>query len=119
MRMQKKQFRIGELANKLGVEKFVVRFWEKEFNIQTNRSSGKQRYYTEQDLETFQEIKELLYHQGFTIAGAKKQMETGLDKTTILASQKTTMEDTPQQNEEFIEQCLHVQRQLLKLRELL
>lgn len=114
--MQKKQFRIGELADKLGVEKFVVRFWEKEFNIKTNRSTGRQRYYTEQDLETFKQIKCLLYKEGFTIAGAKKKIEP--DGKTIIASQKTTMEDEPQQ-EEFIQQCLHVQRQLLKLRDLL
>ena len=31
MRMQKRRFRIGQLANQLGVERFVVRFWEKEF----------------------------------------------------------------------------------------
>ena len=119
MKMQKKQFRIGELANKLGVEKFVVRFWEKEFDIRTNRSSGRQRYYTEQDLKMFQEIKELLYHKGFTIAGAKKQFETFDEKNVIIASQKTTMDDPIFQKEEFTEQCLSLQKKLLKLRDLL
>ncbi len=118
MRMQKKQFRIGQLASKLGVEKFVVRFWEKEFNLQTNRSEGKQRYYTEQDLKTFKSIKELLYNRGFTIAGAKKLIQHG-NSTPIIASQRTTMVEDHRHNDDFIEECLQIQKQLLKLRELL
>jgi len=119
MRMQKKQFRIGELATQLGVEKFVVRFWEKEFNLKTTRSTGKQRFYTEHDLETFTHIKDLLYNKGFTIAGAKKQLKDGSNSApSIIASQKTTM-DEDEGYGEFREQCLLVQKQLLKLRELL
>lgn len=49
MKMRKKQFRIGELATKLGVERFVIRFWEKEFNINSYRSQGGQRFYDERD----------------------------------------------------------------------
>jgi len=117
--MQKKQFRIGELATQLGVEKFVVRFWEKEFNLKTTRSTGKQRFYTERDLKTFSQIKDLLYNQGFTIAGAKKQLKDGNPpENAIIASQKTTM-DEQEGYGEFREQCLLVQKQLLKLRELL
>ena len=71
MKMQKKQFRIGTLAQELGLEKFVVRFWEKEFNIKSSRSTGGQRYYTVADVEKFKLIKELLYTKKFTIAGAK------------------------------------------------
>ena len=119
MRMQKKQFRIGELASKLDVEKFVIRFWEKEFNIKTTRSTGRQRFYTEHDFETFTRIKDLLYNKGFTIAGAKKLLHNpGNVETKVIGSQKTTMEDNPAQ-QEFIEQCLQLQKQLIKLRELL
>ena len=117
MRMQKKQFRIGELANKLGIEKFVIRFWEKEFNLKTTRSMGKQRFYTEYDFEMFKQIKDLLYTKGFTIAGAKKQLKTEKD-SPIIASQKTTMEED-KNKQEFIENCIQIQQQLIKLRELL
>ena len=51
MKMQKRQFRIGQLAENLGVERFVVRFWEKEFKLACDRSDGGQRFYSEQDLE--------------------------------------------------------------------
>jgi DNA-binding transcriptional MerR regulator len=119
MRMQKKQFRIGELANKVGVEKFVIRFWEKEFNILTNRSTGRQRFFTERDLKTFTYIKDLLYNKGFTIAGAKKQLKDGTNsEQPIIASQKTTM-DERSYPKEFIKDCLLIQKQLIKLRELL
>src|SRR5438105_406392 len=77
MKIEQRKFRIGTLAEKLEVERFVVRFWEKEFNIKSHRSSGKQRFYTEKDFERFSMIKELLYDKGFTIAGAKKFLKKG------------------------------------------
>ena len=127
IQMNKRQFRIGELAKKLKLKKFVIRFWEKEFSLKTTRSSGRQRFYTEHDFETFQEIKELLYNRGFTIAGAKKQLKSDPDsETKVMGSHKTTMDDrtndnhqTLEERQEFIENCLYVQKQLLKLRELL
>lgn len=72
--MAKRQFRIGELARALKVENYVVRFWEKEFALNGTRSVGGQRFYTNDDLALFQTIKDLLYGQGFTIAGARKQL---------------------------------------------
>jgi DNA-binding transcriptional MerR regulator len=94
MRMQKRQFRIGELAQALGVERFVVRFWEKEFGLRPTRSDGGQRFYEEKDLETLQFIKELLYDKGLTIAGAKRILkESPKDARNIIASKKTTIDD--------------------------
>jgi len=89
MKMQKKQFRIGQLAQALGVERFVVRFWEKEFKLNSYRSHGGQRFYEEKDLMKFHKIKKLLYEEGFTIAGAKKQLK---QNNRIIASKKTTIE---------------------------
>ncbi len=74
MKMQKKQFRIGQLADLLELEQFVIRFWEKEFNFTSTRSDGGQRFYEEKDLLRFKAIKRLLYQEGFTIAGAKKKL---------------------------------------------
>jgi DNA-binding transcriptional MerR regulator len=74
MRMEKRKFRIGELAKHLAVERFVIRFWEKEFNVKSTRSGGGQRFYDEDDARTFATIKELLYNRGFTIAGARKEL---------------------------------------------
>ena len=83
IRMNKKMFRIGELSKKLKVKKFVIRFWEKEFDLKSDRSQGGQRFYSVEDLKTFSIIKNLLYNQKFTIPGAKKQLPILLNKTTI------------------------------------
>ncbi len=91
MKMSLQQFRIGELAEYLNIEKFVIRFWEKEFDIKPQRSEGGQRFYTKKDLEHFQTIKSLLYDQGFTITGAKQALEKGT--TLNQAAHKTTMEE--------------------------
>ena len=72
--MSQNQFRIGDLANELKVKKFVVRFWEEQFDLESGRSSGGHRSYTHKDLRIFQMIKDLLYQQGYTIEGARKRL---------------------------------------------
>ena len=132
MKMQKRKFRIGQLAKFIGVERFVVRFWEKEFQLRTLRSDGGQRFYDENDLETFQLIKQLLYERGFTINGAKKQLNstkrkvekeaTVLSKTYITPAQLSETKKVKvleEQNKELSKRVSHLQEQLLKLRELL
>jgi DNA-binding transcriptional MerR regulator len=124
MKMQKRQFRIGELASHLGVERFVVRFWEKEFGLKPTRSQGGQRFYEEKDVEKFIHIKDLLYAQGFTISGAKKALKESSIPITL--AQKTTME--PQKEidiqpaklpQALIVQLHELKIQLLKIREIL
>ncbi len=124
MRMQKRQFRIGDLAKQLEVEKFVIRFWEKEFKISSTRSEGGQRFYSEDDLVKFQQIKTLLYKEGFTIAGAKKQLGGSSTPTGIVASRKTTMEESgepaiTQLSQELIEQLSVLKKHLQKIHDLL
>jgi len=75
MRMGRRTFRIGELARQLDVERFVIRFWEKEFDLKPTRSDGKQRFYTQDDFKKFSLIKELLYHKKYTIAGARYTLQ--------------------------------------------
>lgn len=127
MRMQKRKFRIGELAQHLNVERFVVRFWEKEFGLKTDRSGGGQRFYEESDIERFMLIKDLLYNKGFTIAGAKqelKRLDTPNKSERVVASKRTSLSDAAHQDSTEIpsnvaERILELQNQLRKLRELL
>jgi DNA-binding transcriptional MerR regulator len=71
-------FRIGEVANAVGVETHVLRYWETEFrSIRPQKSSRGQRVYSRRDVETLMRVKELLYDRGFTIAGARKQLRDG------------------------------------------
>jgi len=130
MKMQKRKFRIGELAKKLELERFVVRFWEKEFSIKTKRSQGSQRFYDENDLKKFELIKRLLYEEGFTIIGAKKRLKekSPAKGESIIASQKTTMEESNKQEskssdnekiEHLSQQIIDLKNKLRKLREML
>ena len=68
-------FRIGEVANLVGVEPHVLRYWEHEFrSIRPTKSQRGQRVYSRRDVEHLRKIRSLLYEQGFTIAGAKKAL---------------------------------------------
>ncbi|MDY0212445.1 MAG: MerR family transcriptional regulator [Desulfuromonadaceae bacterium] len=70
-------FKIGEVASITGVKPHVLRYWETEFRMfSPAKSRGKQRQYERRDIELALEIKELLYEQGFTIAGARKHLRS-------------------------------------------
>jgi DNA-binding transcriptional MerR regulator len=71
----KEYFRIGEVSKILDVDPYVVRFWESEFkSIKPIRTKSYQRLYRRKDLEELLIIKNLLYKDGFTISGAKRQL---------------------------------------------
>lgn len=118
MRMQKIQFRIGQLAKQLNVEKFVIRFWEKEFELSTHRSHGGQRFYSQEDLEQFKAIKSLLYDKGFTIAGAKKLLSKDFD-STLFGSHKTTLLPSQNNYDKVSEKLVTLKELLVNLRNLL
>jgi len=66
-------FRIGEVSEITGVKPYVLRYWESEFRLlRPNKNKSGQRVYRRRDVETALEIKDLLHHRKFTIAGAKK-----------------------------------------------
>ncbi|MFH1357699.1 MAG: MerR family transcriptional regulator [bacterium] len=69
-------FRIGEVAKLIGVEPYVLRYWETEFpEIAPTKSRSKQRLYKRQDVQLICEIRDLLYNHNYTIKGAKKQIK--------------------------------------------
>jgi DNA-binding transcriptional MerR regulator len=73
---EKIYFKIGEVCDLVGVQTHVLRYWETEFPMlspQKNRSG--QRSYRRRDVEIALRIKELLYNELFTIAGAKKKLQ--------------------------------------------
>lgn len=76
---EKIYFKIGEVCELVGVQAHVLRYWETEFPMlspQKNRSG--QRSYRRRDVEISLRIKELLYDEMFTIAGAKKKLQAEL-----------------------------------------
>src|SRR5580693_9742189 len=69
-------FRIGEVASLVGVEPHVLRYWEREFrSIRPTKSAKGQRVYSRRDVENLMRVRDLLYADGFTIAGAKKKLQ--------------------------------------------
>src|SRR5215475_5464327 len=68
-------FKISEVCEIVGVEPYVLRFWETEFpNFAPQKSKAGHRVYKRKDIENVLRIKELLYDRGFTIAGARRQL---------------------------------------------
>lgn len=74
---EKIYFKIGEVCELVGVQAHVLRYWETEFSVlspQKNKSG--QRSYRRRDVEIALRIKQLLYNEMFTIAGAKKKIQS-------------------------------------------
>jgi DNA-binding transcriptional MerR regulator len=66
-------FRIGDVARLCEVAPYVLRFWETEFpQLKPNKGGTGQRLYRKKEVETALRIKDLLYHQGYTIPGARQ-----------------------------------------------
>ena len=67
---------IGDVAKITGLPAHTIRYWEKEFMdfLTPNRTPGLQRRYDERDIEIIEEIRHLLKVEGFSIAGAKRQL---------------------------------------------
>ncbi|HEX7602020.1 MAG TPA: MerR family transcriptional regulator [Polyangiaceae bacterium] len=73
-------FRIGEVASLVGVEPHVLRYWEREFrSIRPTKSAKGQRVYSRRDVENLMRVRDLLYSEGFTIAGAKRKLQRGAE----------------------------------------
>jgi len=72
-------FKIGEVCDITGIQAHVLRYWESEFPmLAPQKSRAGQRTYRKRDVEMVLRIKELLYEDQYTIAGAKKKLSTDL-----------------------------------------
>jgi DNA-binding transcriptional MerR regulator len=82
-------FKIGEVAKMADVPPHVLRYWESEFSgISPKRGNSKQRLYKRQDVELILNIKILLHERGYTIAGARKLLESGQTPSQAVAQVK-------------------------------
>jgi len=92
-------FKIGEVCELAGVQAHVLRYWESEFPMlapQKNRAG--QRVYRKRDVEMALRIKELLYEDQYTIAGAKKRLTNELrggGKLKVVGSEEDGQTETP------------------------
>jgi len=68
-------YKISEVSKLTGLEAYVLRYWEMEFpTLRPRKNRGGQRTYEPKDIDMVMQIKTMLYEEGFTIAGARKQL---------------------------------------------
>lgn len=72
----KRYFTIGEVSTLCAVKPHVLRYWEQEFSqLQPLKRRGNRRYYQSHEVKLIRQIKQLLYGDGFTINGARAQLQ--------------------------------------------
>ena len=72
---EKLYYTISEVSKITGVKQYVLRYWETEFTaLHPLKSSSGQRKYKQKDIDRIHQIKQLLYDESYTIAGAKRKL---------------------------------------------
>lgn len=105
-------FRIGEVAALTGIKPHVLRYWESEFRtFRPNKSTTSQRLYQRKDIELVLLLKDLLYRQGYTIAGARKALRQ------TPAHEESAAPPSSPPGSSLRRQLEEIRRELLNLRE--
>ncbi|MGI8543961.1 MAG: MerR family transcriptional regulator [Aridibacter sp.] len=110
-------FKIGEVCDIVEVQAHVLRYWETEFPMlspQKNRSG--QRTYRRRDVEIALQIKDLLYEDLYTIAGAKKRLQNEMRETSRLKIVRTEPKDE-QIYIKAVEEPIPIEEQELKIKD--
>ena len=69
-------FKIGDVAEILGIKQYVLRYWKTEFDVlRPKKASNNQRMYTRKDVENALLIRKLLHRDRFSIEGARNAMK--------------------------------------------
>jgi DNA-binding transcriptional MerR regulator len=107
-------FRIGEVSSLLGVETYVLRYWETEFPTLAPKKSGTgHRLYRRKDVELLLRIKHLLYEKRYTIEGARQSLQSESPK-------RASRETRKQQGSLFTQDPLpEIRRELAEILQLL
>ncbi|MHB1661082.1 MAG: MerR family transcriptional regulator [bacterium] len=80
---EKYYYKIGEAAKKIGIEPYVIRYWETEFSfLKPYKSKSSHRLYSKADVERILLVKDYLYNKKFTIEGAKKAIRSKLSDSS-------------------------------------
>jgi DNA-binding transcriptional MerR regulator len=79
-----------------GLEPYVLRYWETEFpQLKPDKGRSGQRLYKKKDIDNILHIKQLLYKDGYTIAGARKKLngKAGQDVEAVIESAKKELRE--------------------------
>lgn len=112
-------FKIGDVADLLGIKQYILRYWEQEFEIlKPKKASNNQRLYTKKDVENAFLIKKLLYRDRFSIEGARQAMR---DVKFALKKEKnysSTIQKLDEKNTDMIHQVQTFVRDVQKIKQL-
>lgn len=99
---EEKLYKIGEVCKLAELQPYVLRYWETEFpQLAPGKSGGGQRLYNRREVDVILRIKELLYREGFTIAGAKKKLETEMSEPAAVPVAVTPAHDLSEVKKEL------------------
>jgi DNA-binding transcriptional MerR regulator len=104
---------IGEVADELGVNTSLLRYWEKEFGtLRPKRTNKGERLYSKDDIVQLRRIQHLVKDRGFTLQGAKSQLRK-LDEPQVLPEPQAA----PVNLEEVRARLLEIREKLIRLRQ--
>ena len=91
---EKKYYTISEVSELCEIKPHTLRFWETEFeNLKPITRKGNRRYYQKKDIQLITSIKQLLYKEGFTISGVKKNLSSTKENASTDNSSEKIIED--------------------------
>ena len=109
--IEKRFFSITEVAQEVGENASVLRYWEKEFRQLNPRTNARgKRFYTRKDIELIAEIRSLVRGQGFTIDGARKALSGEVQPNVAAAGMPIG-----DRNEEVLERLKALRARVLAL----
>ena len=116
----KRYFTIGEVSELCGVKPHVLRYWEQEFTqLRPVKRRGNRRYYQHHEVLLIRRIRELLYEEGFTIAGAKKKLEAEMAGRVVTPLPPGEAPPAPEAGAERVQALRQVREQLREILTLL
>ncbi len=94
--IRKLYYSISEVSKIIGMEQYVLRYWETEFEqLRPQKNRAGNRIYTNKDIQLIMYIKTLLRERKYTIEGAKKILENySPDKLLQVAEAEKISDDS-------------------------
>lgn len=106
-------YKIGEVSKIVGVEPYVLRYWETEFPfIKPRKSKSGQRVYIKKDIELLLQVKRLLYQERYTIEGVRKKLGINTQENDKQKIESITQRKSSQITSQFIE---HIKKRLKEI----
>jgi DNA-binding transcriptional MerR regulator len=106
-------YKIGEVSKIVGVEPYVLRYWETEFSfLKPRKNKSGQRVYIKKDVETLLAIKRLLYQERYTIEGVRKRLGFSSGNADPRPEQDTPREVQRKDSRQPVRTIEHVKKRL-------